>query len=203
MLGGTITLCYNPGMDKLLNWLDTLVKEDLPRNPHPMRFSSYTSLILLFLPGFFFLLALYWLAFHHARFAWLLSLSQYPWEFWGIAVSGTIALIGGAGDWLFHKVYVSVGPKEHHSHELALAAGGSVFVLMAIASLISRPAVLLIPVVVSLLITTVLICYDEFAFHIKRCKTFETILHRLLVFGNGAAFLFWLHWTFVTLAPYG
>ena len=70
---------------------------------------------------------------------------------------------------------------------------------MAIASLIDRPADLLIPIIVALLTTTVLICYDEFAFHVRRCKPFETRLHRMLVFGNGLAFLCWMHWLFATV----
>jgi hypothetical protein len=42
-----------------------------------------------------------------------------------------------------------------------------------------------------------MICYDEFVFHRKRCGRYETMLHRLLVFGNGIAWLAWMHWCFV------
>ena len=47
-----------------------------------------------------------------------------------------------------------------------------------------------------LIFTVVLICYDEFLFH-RRCGRFETLMHRLLTFGNGLAFLAWVHWCFV------
>ena len=154
------------------------------------------TLGLLFAPGLLFVLALGWLGQTSERFAWFNHLSQYPWEFWAIGLFGGIATLGGAGDWLFHKIYVSVGPREHHGHILALGAGGVVFVLMAAASLMDRPADLLIPIIVALLTTTVLICHDEFAFHIRRCRPFETRLHRMLVLGNGLAFLCWMHWLF-------
>jgi hypothetical protein len=71
------------------------------------------------------------------------------------------------------------------------------FSLLAQASLADHSADFLIPVIVALLATVTLICYDEFAFHVRRCKPFETLLHRMLVFGNGAAFLCWMHWVFV------
>jgi hypothetical protein len=132
------------------------------------------------------------------RFAWFNNPTQYPWQFLGIVLCGTVATLGGAGDWWFHKIYVTVSPNEHHSHILALGSGGIVFLLMAVASWVDEPAALLIPVVVMLITTVVLISYDEFAFHIRRCKPFETILHRILVFGNGAAFLCWMHWLFVS-----
>jgi len=170
----------------------------LRHNTRPLTISIFLSLMLLFAPGAIFVAALFVLRETNPRFSWLYSVDRFPWQFWGIAVCGIIATIGGVGDWLFHKVYVSVGPNEHHSHLMALSAGGVVFILMALASVINDPTVLLIPVIVALLITTVLICYDEFAFHIRRCKAFENMLHRLLVFGNCAAFLCWVHWLFVT-----
>jgi hypothetical protein len=173
---------------------DILKLDDLRRNPKPVRLRSFASLALLFAPGVGFITALWLLKDTDARFAWFNQPASYPWQFWAIALCGTIATLGGAGDWLFHKIYVTVGPHEHHSHLLALGAGGAVFALMAAASVLEQPASLLIPIVVALLVTTVLICYDEFAFHIRRCKPFETLLHRMLVLGNAAAFLCWLHW---------
>jgi hypothetical protein len=131
------------------------------------------------------------------RFAWLHDTTRFPWQLWAIAVLGVIATLGGIGDWWYHKVFVAVGPREHHSHMLALAAGGVVFVLMTAASTSNHPAGLLLPIVVALIATVVLISYDEFAFHIRRCRPFETLLHRMLVLGNGAAFLCWMHWLFV------
>ncbi len=183
---------------KLLDWLaERLAIEGLSRNPKAVRLSSFTSLALLFMPGVVFIAALYLLKDVHPRFYWFGDTGLYPWQFWTIGVFGTIATLGGAGDWLFHKIYVTVGPHEHHSHILALGAGGLVFLLMAAASVIAHPLALLLPIIAALLLTVTLICYDEFAFHIRRCKPFETLLHRMLVFGNGAAFLCWLHWIFV------
>ena len=42
-----------------------------------------------------------------------------------------------------------------------------------------------------------MICYDEFVFHRRACGLYETILHRVLVLGNGTALLVWMHWCFV------
>jgi len=180
-----------------------LAIEGLERNTKPVRWSSLISLGLLFAPGGLFLVALALLKDIHPRFAWLHDGAVYPWQLWGIICFGTVATLGGVGDWVFHKIYVTVGPREHHSHLLALGAGGVVFILMAMASISSRPTLLLLPVIVGLLATVVLICYDEFAFHIRRCKPFETLLHRLLVFGNGLALLCWMHWAFVAVDANG
>jgi hypothetical protein len=158
---------------------------------------SLVSLGLLFAPGVFFAAALLFLKDRHPNFYWVNTFGAYPWEVWGIALFGVVATLGGAGDWVFHKIYVTVGPKEHESHIFALAAGGGVFLLMGLASLAEQPDAFLIPVIVALLVTVTLICYDEFAFHIRRCKPFETVLHRMLVLGNGAAFLCWMQWVFV------
>jgi hypothetical protein len=181
-------------LDQVANILDI---PDLPRNTKPIRLRSFASLALMFAPGIGFPAALWLLQGLSPRFTWVSDVAQYPWQLWAIGALGIIASLGGAGDWLYHKVYVTVGPREHHSHMLALGAGGLVFVLMAAASLLSQPAPLLIPIIIALLLTTALICYDEFAFHIRRCKPFETLLHRMLVFGNGLAFLCWVHWVFV------
>jgi hypothetical protein len=180
--------------EKLSTWL---ALDTLKRNPKSLRPASFLSLSLLGFPGLGFAFAL-WQLRDHSRFDWLENPSAYPWQLWAIAFFGVIATIGGAGDWLFHKIYVTVGPKEHHSHIFALGAGGIVFVLMAIASVLPQPAQLLIPIIITLLFTVTLICYDEFAFHIYRCTRFEDALHRMLVFGNGAAFLCWMHWLFVS-----
>jgi hypothetical protein len=176
---------------------DVLAIEGLERNTKPVRWSSLPSLGLLFAPGGLFLAALALLRDAHPRFTWLHALATFPWQLWAMLGFGTVATLGGVGDWIFHKIYVTVGPKEHHSHMLALGAGGVVFILMAMASISARPAQLLLPVIVGLLATVILICYDEFAFHIRRCKPFETMLHRLLVFGNGLTLLCWMHWAFV------
>lgn len=170
----------------------------LPRNKRPVKPTSFLSLGLLLAPGVLFLVALWLLKDVSPRFKWVNDVSQYPWQFWMIVLSGIVATLGGVGDWLFHKVYVTVGPNEHRSHVLALGAGGVVFILMACASVVDQPLDWLLPIIVALLVTVTLICYDEFAFHVRRCKAFETLLHRMFVFGSGVAFLCWLHWVFVT-----
>lgn len=131
------------------------------------------------------------------RFAFLRSPATWPVELWIIGLSGTLATIGGVLDWRFHRSgETSVGRPEHRAHVAALAAGGlPLFALMVAASAIDRPAALLVPIVVVGLFTTVLICYDEFVFH-RRAGAFETLTHRLLVLGNGVAWLAWLHWVF-------
>lgn len=185
-------------MQKLLdNCADIWAIDGLQRNTRALRPTSIFSLALLFLPGLLFVIALWLLKDTHPRFVWVQNISHYPWQFWGIGVAGSIATLGGAGDWLFHKVYVTVGPNEHHSHILALGSGGVVFILMGLASVADQPLRWLLPVIVALLVTVTLICYDEFSFHVRRCKPFETRLHRMLVFGQGIAFLLWMHWIFV------
>ncbi len=185
-------------MDNLRDRMaEMLAFSDLKRNRQAVTIKSLPSLGLLFAPGLFFLLALVLLKDTNSRFAWFNNVARYPWQFWGIGFFGIIATLGGAGDWLFHKIYVTVGPKEHESHLQALGAGGSVFILLALASISDQSSEFLIPVIIALLVTVTLICYDEFAFHVRRCKPFETLLHRMLVLGNGAAFLCWMHWVFV------
>ena len=132
------------------------------------------------------------------RFAWLGDVRAYPWELWAVAVCGTAATLGGVLDWRFHRGGETVvGRREHRAHLLALAGGGvPLFALMAAASISPRPAWLLVPVLVVLIYTVVMICYDEFVFH-RRCGRFETFTHRLLTGGNGLAFLSWAHWCFV------
>jgi hypothetical protein len=134
-----------------------------------------------------------------ARFAWLRDVRDYPMEFWIIAVCGSFATGGGILDWLHHRSgETTVGRREHRAHVLALATGGlPLFVLLTFASLSPQPLRLLLPVLVLLIYTVVLISYDEFVFH-RRCNRFETVMHRLLTFGNGLAFLAWTHWCFVS-----
>ena len=162
------------------------------------------SLLALFVPGVAFVAGLYVLK-DHPRFTWLKDVAQYPWEFWLLGVSGLVGTAAGVADYRFHRSGQTViGGKEHRSELLALAGGGvPLFLLMAVASLIATPEVLLLPIIVVVLFTTVLICYDEFVFHRKRCGTYETVLHRLLVFGNGIAWLAWMHWCFVRRLPLG
>jgi hypothetical protein len=132
------------------------------------------------------------------RFAWLRDVSLYPWEFWAMALCGTLATLGGGADWVFHRSgETTVGVREHRAHLAALAGGGiPLFFLMATASLHPRPEAFLVPVFLVVIILVVVICYDEFIFH-RRCGGWETLFHRLLTIGNGLAFLAWVHWCFV------
>lgn len=156
------------------------------------------TLLGLFAPAALFGLGLLWVGLHDPRFGWALAPLSWPWELGVMAACGAIGTVGGVCDWTFHRLYVTVGPKEHHSHKLALLTGGlPLFLLMAAASVISAPRALLLPVMVVGLYTTALICYDEFVFHLRRCTAIETLFHRLLVFGNGAAWLAWCHFCFV------
>jgi len=162
------------------------------------------TLIALFVPAGLFVLGLLLLR-GHPGFAWLGDFRDYPWEFWALALCGGVATLAGVADWRYHRSgRTTVGAAEHRSELLALGVGGvPLFGLMAAASVIERPAVLLLPILVVVLLTAVLICYDEFVFHRKRCGRYETLLHRLLVFGNGLAWLAWAHWCFVREAGHG
>ncbi|MBZ4417779.1 hypothetical protein K8638_14905 [Myxococcus sp. RHST-1-4] len=133
------------------------------------------------------------------RFAWLTEPSLYPWELWVVAVAGTVATAAGVADWVHHRAAgLRVGPNEHKAELLALAGGGlPLFLLMCAASVAPRPLVFLLPVLVVLMGTLVLICYDEFVFHRRRCGRFEALLHRTLLTGHGLAFLAWAHFCFV------
>jgi hypothetical protein len=156
------------------------------------------TLIALFVPGVLFVVGLFLLR-DHPRLRWLQSVGEYPWELWVIAACGCVATAAGVADWRYHRSGKTVvGRKEHQSELAALGVGGvPLFVLMAFASVMAHPGPLLIPVIVVALFTAVLICYDEFVFHRKRCGRYETLLHRLLVLGNTLAWLAWTHWCFV------
>lgn len=161
--------------------------------------ASYASLLALLVPGVGFGILLL-LVEKTGRFSDLARLNTMPWEFWIIAGAGTLATLGGLADWAFHRwiAKCKIGKAERRCELIALAAGGApVFILMALASAAKNPALYLLPIVVLVLFTTVLICYDEFIFHSRRCKKLETAFHRVLVFGNALAFLAWFHWCFV------
>jgi hypothetical protein len=164
---------------------------------HRTRWLS-ASLLALFVPAILFVLGLALLR-DDPRFAWLGNVSEFPWEFWTLALAGAMATTGGVLDWTYHRSGRTViGAAEHRSEVAALAAGGvPLFVLMAAASTADRPGPWLLPILVVVLYTTAMICFDEFVYHRRRCGKYETILHRLLVFGNGTAWLAWMHWCFV------
>ncbi len=176
-----------------------------PRREARRRVSRHgpAALLAMFVPAVLFPVGLVLLQ-RDPRFAWLARPGDYPWELWAIAACGTLASLGGVGDWLFHRAgHTVVGAREHRAHVLALGGGGvPLFVLMSLASLSARPARLLLPVLVVLIVTVVLVCYDEFVFH-RRCGRFESLAHRLLTIGNGLAFLAWAHWCFVRGGTHG
>jgi len=138
------------------------------------------------------------------RFAWLKNFSDYPLELWGMAGCGSLATLGGVADWLFHRSgETTVSRQEHRAHLAALLGGGlPVFLLMSAASLHPRPTGFLVPVFLMVIVTVVLISYDEFVFH-RRCGRLESFFHRLLTIGNALAFLAWVHWCFVRGGSHG
>jgi hypothetical protein len=162
------------------------------------------TLVALFAPGGLFGIGLV-LVRELPRFEWLYDVKRYPVELWIIACCGVAATLAGVADWAYHRSgRTAIGRPEHHSELVALTCGGlPLFALMAVASLLDEPGVLLVPVLVVVLFTTVMICYDEFVFHRKRCGLYETILHRILVLGNGAAWLAWMNWCFVRGGTHG
>lgn len=158
------------------------------------------SLSALFLPGLVFGAGLLWLALGDTRFVWLKSATTWPWELWAIAVCGIVATVGGILDWGYHRwiAKCKIGRRERNCELLALLMGGGpLFACMTAASFASDPRPWLLPALVALLVTVTLICYDEFVFHLRRCGRLETVCHRILVFGNGAAWFAWAHWCFV------
>lgn len=124
------------------------------------------------------------------------SPSSWPTQLWVIAVAGTVATIGGLLDWIYHRRGGRrVGAAERRVELLALGLGVPLFGLMVGASVMSAPSTLLLPIVGVALVMAGLIVHDETRFH-RACSTWETLLHRLLVGGNGIAFVAWLHWCF-------
>jgi hypothetical protein len=159
------------------------------------------SLLLLFTPVIAIGSCLIW-AWQQPIFGWLHHPSQYPWELWLALVAAAIAVAGGLADWRYHRQGKrKVTAIERRYEAMALAGGVPLFVMMAAATLSHTPNQFIIPVFVTVLYMTVLICYDEFIFH-RGCKPIETLMHRMLVFGNGFAWLAWAHWCFVRGGAY-
>jgi hypothetical protein len=160
--------------------------------------ASASSLVALLVPAVGMGIAL-WSVRNRPEFAWILA-GRWPWQLWVLALAGSSATLAGFGDWFYHRRMTKcmISGKERRCEMLALACGGvPVFLMMLAASVSAQPLQWLIPVLVAVLFTTALICYDEFIFHRKRCQKLETRLHRVLVFGNGIAWLAWAHWCFV------
>jgi len=165
--------------------------------PRPSRLRT-VNLVASLTPGIIFTFGLLFLR-TNRNFLWLNSPSKYPWQLWSMAISGILATSAGVGDWFYHqyKGGCIVCPLERKYETLALLGGGvPLFFFMCTASLSSKPTAFLIPVLVLVLFTTVLICYDEFVFHRRRCLPWETLLHRILVVGQATAWLAWMHWCY-------
>jgi len=161
------------------------------------QYRNYLALGLLFIPAVAFgalLLGTNW-----QRLGITTVFPFLPWQFWLMLLAGSLATYGGVADWRYHRnpLYMKLAAKERDAEAFALGAGGiPMFGLMWAAMVNVRPTIFLVPILIVLLYTVVAICYDEFVFHRKRCGPVETRYHRLLVFGNGIAWLAWFHFIF-------
>jgi heme/copper-type cytochrome/quinol oxidase subunit 2 len=158
----------------------------------------YISLFLLFIPGLFFGVLLFVFK-DHPNLELQYKFPFLPWQFFLIGIAGIIATIGGVLDWKFHRnpLNMKIPAKERNAEALALGTGGiPMFILMWLAMISNNSTNYLIPIILILIYTVVAISYDEFVFHIKRCGKEETMYHRMLVFGNGIAWLAWFHFIF-------
>ncbi len=127
------------------------------------------------------------------------SFPYLPWQFWLVGFFGIVATLGGVLDWNFHRVTLDMkmSKLERDAEAAALGLGGiPMFILMWFATVSSTPNLYLIPILIVLIYTVSAICYDEFVFHRKRCGKQENLYHRMLVFGNGLAWLCWIHFIF-------
>lgn len=163
------------------------------------RIRPYLSLILLFFPALLFILLV--LIYRDEAFMEVKSVFPYfPWQFYVLGIAGIVATTGGVLDWKFHRdpLQMKIPKKERDAEAAALGLGGlPMFVLMWLAMASSKPSLFIIPIVIVLIYTVVAISYDEFVFHRKRCGKKENMYHRLLVFGNGLAWLSWFHFIYV------
>jgi hypothetical protein len=159
---------------------------------------DYLSLAFLFVPATLFgLLLLLYRDNSKLRLS-----SHFPyanWQFYAIGFFGIIATAGGILDWKYHRnpLNMKIPKKERDAEAFALGAGGvPMFLLMWFAMLSAHSDHFLIPIIIVLIYTVVGISYDEFVFHIKRCGKQENRFHRMLVFGNGLAWIAWFHFIF-------
>lgn len=118
----------------------------------------------------------------------------WPLPFVVMAVAGAVATSAGVLDWRFHRTGGRRIPRAEQRAELmAMTLGAPLFGLLALASAAVPLRTVLVPIVAVALGMTGLIVFDEVRFH-RTCGRYETLLHRLLVGGNGIAFLAWLAW---------
>jgi hypothetical protein len=80
-------------------------------------------------------------------FLFLEDARTWPWELWTIAVAGSLAFLGGVGDFFWHvRGLRDVSRKEERGEILALAtAGAPTFLTMAAASVAPDPRPFLTP----------------------------------------------------------
>ncbi|WP_153799145.1 hypothetical protein [Foetidibacter luteolus] len=161
-------------------------------------FRQYLSLVLLFVPALLFGV-LFILFKANASLGLHNTFPFLPWQFLVVGVFGIVATAGGVLDWRFHRdpLNMKIPKKERDAEAQALGFGGiPMFLLMWCAMISAKPQNFLIPILIVLIYTVVAISYDEFVFHIKRCKRRENMYHRMLVFGNGIAWLAWFHFIY-------
>jgi hypothetical protein len=162
------------------------------------RLRAVIGLTLSFLPGALFAGGLFFL-FLANRLPWPGGAAGVPWEAWAVGATGIAGAVAAIADYRYHtRVVKAVSPLEERVELIALGFGGlPMFVVMAMASFAHDPRPFLPAVAALLAFTTAAICYDEFVFHRRRCAAYENALHKVIVGGNGAAWLAWFHWVFV------
>jgi len=159
---------------------------------------QYLSLILLLVTAILFA-TLLWIFKTNIHLGIRQVFPFLPWQFWAIAIFGSVATCGGILDWRYHRnpLNLKIPKKERDAEAAALGLGGiPMFILMWVSMMSNSPKVYLIPILIVLIYTVVAICYDEFVFHIKRCGKLENTFHRMLVGGNGIAWLAWFHFIY-------
>ncbi|MCW7469268.1 hypothetical protein [Leptospira kanakyensis] len=154
---------------------------------------------MLFAPAGLFLSFLI-LFIDHSKLSISENFPYFAWQFHVIIVTGIVATIGGFLDWRFHRktLNMKISRKERIVEAIALGLGGlPMFFLMWFAMVSTKPFEFLIPIILVLIFTVSAICYDEFIFHKKRCGNLENLYHKMLIFGNGIAWLAWFHFIYV------
>lgn len=166
-----------------------------PRRRFVPLWESVLGLTTLLLPGAAFLWGLTRVS-GRAGYVDLSDWHSVPWPLWIIGASGTIATIAGLLDLHYHVTGMRVVSKrERYGELIALGIGGTpLFVLMLLASGSPAPGPFLTPIVILTMFTVTMVCLDEFVYHRRSCTRYEATLHRVLVFGNGTAFLAWFQW---------
>jgi len=157
--------------------------------PRPISGEQVASLVLLFAPGGLFAIGLIVLREQAVAAAFHVAV---------IGVAGVVATAAGVCDWWYHASGRRVvGQRERRTELVALGAGGvPLFGLMAAASVVDAPLVLLAPVLLVVAFIAAAIAHDERRYHV-RCSALETAFHRVLVGGMTVAWLAWAHWCFV------